>query len=259
MAVRVTDLKKSIRSIAKLLERPPLGADAPPLEIRAAVVDAIENLITVVGVGRTSFPYERIGVRLLVATREDKSALEPVFGELEARVRERFRERRCDVPRALGVNVSFVRKVPPGWRPGQLFSLDCTPRTDTDTASPSALPPTLKIAVVSGTANRKAYAFREPTVLVGRTREAVNGHHVRHNQVAFHNDNSTVSRGHARFKYDGARTGYRVLDDGSALGTWIVRGAALIEVPHDPRGVLIKSGDEIHLGDAVLRVTIEPS
>jgi len=259
MPVRLGSIKKGIHSVRKLLETPPLGPDAPPLEIRAAVVDAIENLITVVGVGHTSFPYERVGVRLLAATREDKSALEPVFGELESRVRERFRERRCDVPRAFGVNVSFVRKVPPGWRPGQMFSLDCTPRTDTDIVSPSALPPTLKIAVVNGTATRKAYSFREPTVLVGRTREAVNGHHVRHNQIAFNNDNSTVSRGHARFKYEGARTGYRVLDDGSALGTWIVRGGALIEVPHDPRGVRVQSGDEIHFGDAVIRVTIESS
>jgi pSer/pThr/pTyr-binding forkhead associated (FHA) protein len=117
----------------------------------------------------------------------------------------------------------------------------------------------LKIAVVNGTANRKAYAFREPTILIGRTIEAVNGRHVRRNQVAFDNDNSTVSRGHARVKYETARPGYRVLDDGSARGTWIVRGGASIPVPHDPRGVRIQSGDEIHLGNAVLRVTIEAS
>ena len=87
------------------------ASDSSPKE-HAAVVDAIENLITVVGVGRTSFPYERIGVRLLAATKEDRASLEPAFGQLESRVRELFRERRCDVTRTMSVSVSFVRSGP---------------------------------------------------------------------------------------------------------------------------------------------------
>jgi hypothetical protein len=259
MAVKLGSIRKGIDSVRKLLETPPIGPDAPPLEIRAAVVDAIENLIAVVGVGRTSFPFDKVVVRLFAPTKEEKASLEPVFAELESRVRERFKERRCDVPRALAFSVTCVRKVPPGWQPGQRFSLDCTPRSDADTVQAAMLPPTLKIAVVNGTANRKAFSFREQTILIGRTVQAINGHHIRRNQVAFDDDNTTVSRGHARLKYDGVRAEYRVLDDGSARGTWIVRGGASIPVPHDPRGVRIKSGDEVHLGDAVLRVTIDPS
>jgi pSer/pThr/pTyr-binding forkhead associated (FHA) protein len=69
---------------------------------------------------------------------------------------------------------------------------------------------------------------------------------------------TTVSRAHARRVYDPARGGYRLLDEGSTRGTRIIRRGELIKVPkNDPRGVLLISGDEIQLGDVVLRVTIE--
>ena len=58
--------------------------------------------------------------------------------------------------------------------------------------------------------------------------------------------------------YDAARGGYRLLDEGSTRGTQVIRRGGLIKVPkNDPRGVLLMSGDEIQLGDVVLRVTIE--
>jgi FHA domain len=255
--MRLADITKGLQSVRKLLETPPLGADARPVEVRAAVVDAIESMITVVGVGRTSFPYEGIAVKILAAAKEDKAALEPVFAELERKVRERFRERRCEVPRTLSVTVSFVRKVPPGWPPGRLFAIDYTSREDAAAATAGAAPPLLKLAVLSGTAERKAYAFREPTILIGRTVEATARRHVRRNQVAFDNDNSSVSRAHARLRYDAALRGYRLLDEGSARGTRIVRGATSIPVPQDPRGVRVQSGDEIHFGNAAVKVTID--
>ena len=95
-------------------------------------------------------------------------------------------------------------------------------------------------------------------VTIGRT-EAVRdtSGRTRWNQVAFDAQASTVSRAHATVKYDGTRAEYRVLDDGSARGTAVVRAGAVIVVPRDPRGVRLQSDDEIRFGDAAVRVTIE--
>jgi pSer/pThr/pTyr-binding forkhead associated (FHA) protein len=254
--VRIADITQRLHAVKKFLD-PPLGPDAPPLEIRAAVVDAIEKQIVILGLERRTFPYDRIVVRLC-APHLDKAPLEKVFADLEPRVRERLREIRCDVPRALGIRVSFLKRAPSGWTPAQLFSIEYGTREDDVTSTTPSSLPQLKVTVLKGTATRKVYVFREPVILIGRTAEPTDARgRVRRNHVAFDDRNSTVSRAHARVKYDKARAEYRVLDEGSGRGTRIVRGETLMPVPRDPRGVRIRSGDEIQCGDASLRVTIE--
>ena len=49
--------------------------------------------------------------------------------------------------------------------------------------------------------------------------------------IAFDERALDVSRAHARIVYDDARREYRLLDDGSAKGTRIVRGDLTIDVP----------------------------
>ena len=84
------------------------------------------------------------------------------------------------------------------------------------------------------------------------------------NDVAFvENDspeNRTVTRGHALIRFD-ARTGeYRLFDEGSANGTQILRSGEAIDVPRrDPIGVSLRSGDEIQLGKAAIRIKIGDS
>ncbi len=251
------DIKKRLQALKALLD-PPLGPDAPPLEIRAAVIDAIERKIAVLGIGRAVFPYDRVVVRLVAADKEGRAPLQRVFDDVDARVRERLRERHCELPAEFDVRVAFLKKAPGDWTAGQLFAVDCGRASDaTDTATRPSWPQ-LTVTVMKGTATKKAYSFRAPTVLMGRTQEAADTKgRVRRNQVAFEDGNATVSRAHARLKYDSGRPGYRVLDEGSARGTRVVRDGRSIPVPRDPRGVRLQSGDEIHLGDAVVRVTIE--
>jgi len=75
--------------------------------------------------------------------------------------------------------------------------------------------------------------------------------------VAFEDANSSVSRAHARLKFDPVRRKYQLLDEGSVHGTLIVRRGETIQVPRrDPRGVLVQSGDEIQLGEASVRIVI---
>jgi FHA domain len=260
MAARLTNIRQRFRAMKDLLD-PPLGADAQPLEIRAAVLDAIEKKVAVRGINDRAFPYGAIAVRLLPSPAADKAALEGVFAGFETRVRTRLAELGCDLPRAFAAAVSIVRKPPAGWLEGQRFSVEYTAADDSAAAiRPTAAPviPAIKVTIVKGSAAKKIYTFDQRIVTIGRTAEVrdTNGR-TRWNQVAFDTQTSTVSRAHATVKYDAARGEYRVLDDGSARGTAVVRDGTIIPVPRDPRGVRLRSDDEIRFGDAAVRVTIE--
>jgi pSer/pThr/pTyr-binding forkhead associated (FHA) protein len=83
------------------------------------------------------------------------------------------------------------------------------------------------------------------------------GRAVRRNDLHFpeglHEANSTVSRSHAHLRFDPAAGEWRIYDDGSSLGTSIFREGRRIEVPaHASRGVALRPGDEIYLGQARL-------
>ena len=67
----------------------------------------------------------------------------------------------------------------------------------------------------------------------------------------------TVGRAHARLRFDAATGDYRLFDEGSSNGTSVVRDGDVIVVHRrDPRGVRVRSGDEIQVGRALLRITI---
>ena len=251
-------IKKHLETVKTMLEGS-LGPDAQPLEIRRAVVDAIEAKVEPVGAGRRVLPYNRLVVRLLAPENAEKPALAAAFADLEAKVRERLTEVRCELPARLDCKVMFVKKPAIDWADGQLFSVEYQRRVDGDAQRPTAVSPTVRVLVMKGAATKKVFTFTDPLILMGRTAEISDrSGRVRRNHVAFLDASSSVSRAHARLKYDVGRREFRLLDDGSARGTRVVRGATTILVPRrDPRGVRIQSGDEIQLGDACLRVLVE--
>ena len=120
----------------------------------------------------------------------------------------------------------------------------------------------LQVTLLAGTATQPVYTIESPTVLVGRGVEPVDhAGRVRRNHVAFveeANDMAeTVGRAHARFTWDAAAGEYRVFDEGSSNGTRVLRGGASISVPaRDPRGVRVRSGDEIQFGRARVRIKV---
>jgi hypothetical protein len=257
--MRFSRLTQRFRVVKKLLDGA-LGPDARPLEIRAAVVDAVEDQVETLGVGRRAFPYRQIVVRLLAPETGHKAALERVFADLEEKVRARLREVRCEVAPGLVCRVTFIKRAPTAWAPGQLFAIDYGARGDgeSEAAAPPSAIPQIRLTVLKGTATKKTYVFAESTILLGRTPEVTDSHgRTRRNHVAFADDNSSVSRAHAKVSFDKARREYRLLDNGSARGSWIVRGGTAIPVLRDPRGVRIQSGDEIQLGEASVRVVID--
>jgi hypothetical protein len=255
--MRLSDIRRRFNTVKNFLGGP-LGPDAKPLEIRAAIVDAIESRVEPVGRGQRALPSTRIVVRVLARTPGDRSSLELTFADFDAKVRERLQEIRCDIPQPLDVSVSFLKKAPSDWAGGQLFSVDCQRRAKEDPSSLSASVPWVRVNVLKGTATKKAYTFRELTILMGRTPEVrESAGRGRRNHVAFEDVNASVSRAHARLKFDTVRRRYQLLDDGSVHGTLVVRRGETIEVPkRDPRGVLVQSGDEIQLGEATIRLVI---
>ena len=98
---------------------------------------------------------------------------------------------------------------------------------------------------------------------IGRTPEPTDDQgRVRRNDIAFldvtDGITETVGRAHARIQLDPAAADYRIFNDGSSNPTFIVRAGTTIQVaPRDPRGVRLRSGDEIHLGRAAMQFTVE--
>ena len=241
-------------------------ADAAPLEIVHAVVADAEQQVVATGRGRRAFPYTRITVRLLApaANRALRAGLKAVFDgppSVKERIEERFRS--SGVAATLdAVRVAFSTKPDPAWT-----HKDFTVEYERAPVAPAAAPepaktvalPRVKIAVRSGKAAQDAYAFAQRRIDLGRRLEVLNARHevVRTNDVAFEDDDSevnrTVSRRHGHLEWTG--TEWRLCDDRSAHGTRIVRDGRTVPVPAGSRGVRLRTGDEILLGNARLRVT----
>jgi len=238
----------------------PLGPDAKPLEIRAAMLDDIERQVTPLGGGRRIFPFARL-VGRVVAPGADRASCEATFSDFEDRVRARLAELRCDAPPDLDVRVVVLKKAPAEWQTGRIFTLDYRKLPDPGSEA-AAGRPVLQVTIVAGAAAQPAYTIDSPTVLVGRGAEPVDqSGRVRRNQIAFVEDADavaeTVGRAHARFTWDAAVGEYRVFDEGSSNGTHVFRGGESIAVPaRDPRGVRVRTGDEIQFGRARVRIKV---
>ena len=117
------------------------------------------------------------------------------------------------------------------------------------------------LKVIKGRATRKRLEVQAERINIGRHEEVSDRDRrlVRRNQCVFVEGeplSDTVSRAHAHIRC--ALGGEcRLRDDDSAYGTRIVRAGQTIEVlPTNTRGVRLQSGDELHLGRAIVRFDI---
>jgi hypothetical protein len=259
-------LSKELHSRIRTFFDTPLGPDATPLEFAQAVLDAVEREVQPVARGRRVFPWRALTVRVL-APESSAAVVASTLQDLRPRILERLAEVRCEAPRCLDVDVECVSDAPASWVSGQRFDIAyvaaVVPGTlpDRGEAGQSSLP-ALHVSVLVGTASEPSCTFVEATVSIGRTADPTDdqGRH-RRNRIAFldivDGVNETVGRAHARLRRDPATGEYRLFDEGSHNGTSILRDGEVIAVHRrDPRGVRVRSGDEIHLGRAILRVEI---
>ena len=252
----ITGIRKGWGRVKNLLDGKP-GPDFKPLDALAAVLNEIEGKVVPAGGGRRVFPHNRIGVKILLPPGAERARFEVALDELESKIRKRFQEINCEAAYPLDVRTQFLKKAPAAWSAEQIVALDLQKRAPDHPAATTASAE-VRIQVLTAAGAKRTYTFSEPHILLGRTAEISDRRGGRRrNHVALDEQNTSVSRAHARMVYDAARGGYRLLDEGSTRGTQVIRRGGLINVPkNDPRGVLLMSGDEIQLGDVVLRVTI---
>jgi hypothetical protein len=245
-----------------------VGRSAPaPLEIVHAVLDSAQHQIQEAGRGRRIFPFNRVTVHVAAGPRDRESRARfaavvqgpPSLGE---RLQERLQSSGCRVD-GLKTEVVYASKPGAHWTAPE-FHVEFE-RTAPDVPPPApAEAPRIKLAVAGGKAQQRLYVFAGTRIDIGRRRDVLDARQrlIRTNQVAFAEEgpdaNRSVSRRHAHIAYDADGRAYRVCDDRSAHGTSILRNGHTIPVPSGPRGVRLQSGDELLLGQARVRVTIEP-
>jgi pSer/pThr/pTyr-binding forkhead associated (FHA) protein len=252
-------------ALGELVGRPSPTA----IEIVHAVVELAEQRVQDVGRGRRAFPFNRVVVHVLAPAgdREVKARIEAILEgppSLTDRLVERLRSLGCQTV-DLSSHLVFSPVPGPNWESSayHVEFLRVTPKAPPVRAA-SAPPPLVRLAPLAGVMARRAFVCTGPRIDIGRGTEVLDSRQriTRTNQVAFVDEDSpvnrTVSRRHAHITYTAVPSEYRICDDRSVHGTAVVRDGRTIPVPPGPRGVRLRSGDEIVLGQARLRVVIEP-
>lgn len=242
---------------------PPLDQGAAPLEIREAIIDDVERHIESAGAGRRVLPYNRVAITMLAADKPARVRLQAALTGLQESIVARLTELRCTIPAGLTVETRYVTRPPAGWAAEQRLAFAYDLRDAPDAPANAVNEPVrLRITIARGQAAHATYTFAESQICIGRSAQPIDGRgRPRTNHVAFlenGDDHSrTVGRAHASIRYEAARREYRVFDDGSHNGTRVMRDGALFEIkPHDPVGMTLRSGDEIQLGTAAVRVQL---
>jgi hypothetical protein len=234
------------------------GAAQTPLEVRSEILDQVESRI-IVDTGGSRFPFVKVLVQLKPSTEALRDVFEATFlqdGSLKADILRKLKDSqaRCAGECEVIVEISPVPDTPPP---------EHSPLFDMDYVMPEALPkavvPETTLTVAKGTAEQAEYRFRKERILVGRLAEVLDreGRLVRKNDVVFLDNgddiNSTVGRIHARIWFDQERREFCIMDEASRFGTRIIREGRSIEVPGaNPRGIRLRTGDEIYFGQACL-------
>jgi hypothetical protein len=243
------------------------AAMTQPLEIVEHAVDAIASHVHPAGRGRHAFPFTRVGLTFVAPTAEARARLDAVCAStptVSGRIIRRLTSAGCQLAETdLDVSVDFVDVPDPSWTAPYglaLARVDAPARPPRGDAGPSV---EIDVLVTAGSSAQGAYSFTTLPIAIGRGTDVRDSHQrlVRINHVAFLEApdagaeiNATVSRRHARIELDTATGRPRLIDENSAQGTSIIRDGRGMAVPRGSRGLGLKSGDEIVLGQA--RVTV---
>lgn len=240
-----------------------------PIEIVHGVLERAEAEIQDLGRGRRLFPYNIVRLQLVTApgdkgARARLTAVVDGPPSLSERLADRLKTSGCSIGR-IETKVAYVRRRGTSWtHPDFHVEFDRTDGPAASLSMPEArgLVARLKIAVMKGVAAQRSYVFTGGRIDIGRRADVVDQRQrlIRTNHIAFAEDgpdeNHTVSRRHAHIAFV-EPDGYRLWDDRSVHGTLIVRNGRAIRVPAGSRGMKLESEDEIVLGQARLRVTVE--
>ena len=239
-----------------------------PLEIVHLVFQAVEHEIQPGGRGKRVFPFNSITLSVLASSREERARFEAVLAggaPLRDRIVEHLRSKSCAID-DLTLDVAYVAKAPKDWRHRQFslaFARVARAPAPTNDARRDPEFARVDLTVMRGTAERKNYSFAAKRIDLGRCTEVRDTRNrlIRTNHVAFAEGsgevNQSVSRRHAHIAYEPTSGGYRLRDDGSVHGTSVVRNGSTLAVPAGSLGLRLRTGDELVLGEARLRIRFD--
>jgi hypothetical protein len=253
------DVTRTLQARVRGFFDPPIGAAAAPLELLQAALDELERKVQPAGRGARVFPFNRIVVHV-AQPAPDRAAIDAVFQQLDARLRERLAELRCEIRAPLVTSVSVMERVSEA---EPILRVECV-----NDAEVRAIPgdgtavPELHVRVARGQGDRGDYFFKGGVVSIGRGAEPSDAFgRVRRNDVAFADVrdgvSETVARAHARVEFDPHLRAYLLFNESSSNPTFLLRGGRSLRVtPRDRRGTRLESGDQVQLGLAVVAVAI---
>ena len=210
---------------------------------------------------------QQIELSVLAPSPEARARLEAVFSgdpSLNARVMERLQSGGCSTA-GIALAITYATRAQKTWgdREFDLNFARVTP-PDVKEPAPGSQHDRIEVTVLRGVAERRTYSLPARRIDFGRYAEVRDSRNrlIRTNHVAFTEGagdvNQTVSRQHAHVSYEPGSGDFRLHDDGGGHGTGIVRDGRTVPVPRGSRGVRLRSGDELVLGEARVRVRFPP-
>jgi hypothetical protein len=240
------------RTLERWFRKYPGGStrEREPLEIRRAIVRELVDQVQPKGRGEFVFPYSALRIRVFANDEQRAHQLRTVL-DLDSFGRELDEEltaSRCTLtPIELEINLELGVE---SELAGNEYMIEYpSPRPDLPRIQMPR--PRARLVVQSGSAIAPTLEIVSDRVLIGRMREVVesNTGRTRHNDLAFEDSETTVSRKHARISYDPGAGQFRLFDEPeSREGTFIVRAGGQDIECDSRRGVRLRSGDEIRLG-----------
>jgi FHA domain-containing protein len=237
-----------------------------PIELAHAILDAVEHEVQLGGRGARVFPFNTVAVSIAAPSERDRARLEPIVNgdvPLRSQIAGRLQAARC-VVNGLEVTVEYVARAHKQWSDPQFgIAFTKAARQPQPQGPTEPVPNRLELTVVQGVAEHRSYAFASRRIELGRGAEVRDRRNmlIRTNHVAFSDaatpTNRSVSRQHAHIEHDPSANLFRLHDDGSVHGTSVVRNGRTLPVPCGARGVKLRPGDDIVLGEARLRVKFE--
>lgn len=225
------------------------------LEIRRDILADIRDHIQPRGEGQYFFPFNVISIRIGAHDTDQKSLFEAAFeqnDELEQTVRALLAEVRCPVPAGFHVSVTAEEDTELA-SADRSFRIDYANLRDTAARKNRNARPAASLKIVRGQAETIEYTINSDRVNIGRMKEVAGerGGLRRRNDIAFADTETTVSREHAYIRYDAESGKFRLHDSRSQRGTFVFRDGRRLDAPKGAdHGLQLRSGDEIHLGDA---------
>jgi len=240
-----------------------LSQDAPELaEIRLAVLDEVKAKSHRVA-GQDVFPFNLVRICVGGIPESQSNVLRSTFFTefFEQELRSGLNKPNYRCPGDLRVEIQTKTQLPgpkESWLSVETESRD----QPAEPAAPARK--AARLTVVKGTANDKDIVLSKARTNIGRTVDVYRADGPsRRNDLAFNEENEisrSVSREHAHILFDKKIGEYRLYNDRrpkpgtkDGCGLWIIRDGLSLEVHHNSRGTSLQSGDEIHLGRAVVK------